>query len=189
MNTKVIIIAGWPGVGKTTLAKQLQKDTGYVILNKDDLTKDVTSRLHEILGIAPEDRESILHTTVVRSLTHQMLYNAAHCVLDSGHSVIIDTPFDQYITKKEWYSHMAEEIGCCPLILWIEIPKEQEYQQLLSRNRAIDSWKITHFDEYYARRQGMNYEVPSEYFVRCSNSYEELVKYIKTYQKLKGDKG
>ncbi|MGN0347465.1 MAG: AAA family ATPase [Lachnospiraceae bacterium] len=171
---QIVIIAGFPGVGKSTLANQLQKETGWVLLDKDELTRGITGRIHRLLGLPEEDRESHLHKTVVRELTHTMLYNAANEVLRSNHSVILDAPFEQYIQEDDWYPSLVKIFNQNPFVVWVEIPKEQELQQLIRRNRDLDKWKINHFEEYYKGRENLCLKVPDEFLFRISADYIEL---------------
>lgn len=183
MLPKLIIIAGFPGVGKSTVAKRLQRDISLqhgscLLIDKDEITKGITSGLHRLLGLAEEDRESELHKTKVTPLCHEILYNAAACGLNSGLSVIIDAPFEKYIQNPDWYPSLCERFQVNPYVIWMEIPKEQELRQLISRNRPIDTWKINHFEEYYAGRDTITLKVPKEYLFRCGQEYQVIYDHL-----------
>lgn len=165
---KIIIVAGFPGTGKSTLAKKIQKHSGYVLLDKDYLNKGITDRIHDAIGIPRDDRESKAHKDLVRPISHEILYNSAEAVLNCDIGVIIDAPFEQYIQERDWYPMLVERFGVKPLVVWVEVSKELEYSQLKERGRSIDKWKLEHFEEYYAQREGMVIRVPEDDLVRIN---------------------
>lgn len=85
MPRKLLVVHGGSAVGKTTLAKRLSSDLGYVLLAKDNFKE----LLYDTLGKPPTRDES----TVYGLAATKALYASASTFLDSGKNVILESAF------------------------------------------------------------------------------------------------
>ncbi len=92
---KMIIICGYPGVGKTTIADKLAMKLGYILLNVDDIWDFIS------LSIVSEnnDRGKIAYTVLQNLIMRQ---------ISLGNSVIVDVPFTHNWLREALFSIAKE---------------------------------------------------------------------------------
>jgi predicted kinase len=106
------ILLGYPGAGKTTVAKLLHGLTGAVHLWADK------TRL-EMFG--EPDMEQYSHSQNMQLYTH-MNHEAAE-LLSSGKSVIYDTNF-RYRKDRDFMRKIADSASATVGLIWIQVPLE-----------------------------------------------------------------
>lgn len=85
MTARFILIQGAPGVGKTTIARRLEQDTGIKLIAKDDIKEHLYNRL----GLPSNKDESMLYGRVaIRSV-----YVAIDEFMKAGQRVIAEGAF------------------------------------------------------------------------------------------------
>jgi predicted kinase len=107
---------GYPGAGKTTIAKVIAKLTGAVRLSSDEVR----------LELFPQPTFS--------EDEHQKLYDTLNertaDLLRQGQSVIYDANLNRYEHRKEKYD-ICRQLNVQSVLLWVKTPKE------LSKTRAV----------------------------------------------------
>lgn len=102
--SKLIIVCGFPGAGKTTLAELLSKKLNIVCLHKDDIKEE----LYEILGGSSlEDSKRIGRQSI------ELLLQLTERQLQRGIDIIIEAPFaivDDHEVFKRWQEKYKIEI-------------------------------------------------------------------------------
>jgi predicted kinase len=97
----MILMKGHPGTGKSSIAKELSKRTGWALIDKDDArdSLDVLSDLAEQVDL--------------NGLSYRIMWKVTETQLECGNSVIVDCPLarvDLYRQAKvfaEKVRHMA----------------------------------------------------------------------------------
>ena len=108
MQSKLMVITGHPGSGKTTLAKQLADKYKLVYISKDALKERIFD------GLGSSDKEWSLK---VSGVAHRIMDDMVQQELGAGHSVIVESNFKPEIDS-ERFSAMASELGAeCVQIL------------------------------------------------------------------------
>jgi len=95
-KTKLIVVCGLPGSGKTTLSKELSKRTKIVCLRKDSI-KEALYDIFEMKTL--EDSKNIGEKSI------KLLFNLSEEQLTQGINLIIEAPFnfsDDYRIFKHW---------------------------------------------------------------------------------------
>ncbi|HEY5805785.1 MAG TPA: ATP-binding protein [Candidatus Saccharimonadales bacterium] len=112
----LFMMFGYPGAGKTTTAKIIQKLTNAEYLSSDDL------RLKLFPNPTYSQEE---HNAVYAALNKQ-----AEELLRQGKSVIYDANLNRYEHRLEKYE-LCERAGARAALFWVQAPRE------LARERAV----------------------------------------------------
>jgi len=117
-ETQLILTCGLPGVGKTTLARQLAADRSAVCLTKDEwLTA---------LGSSPWD-------TPTREKVEHELWHLAQAILRLGLSVVLDFGLWARIERDEMRS-VARDLGVGVELHYLEVPTDELWRRIQARN-------------------------------------------------------
>ena len=121
MNPPVLyLMLGYPGAGKTTVAKFVQQLTGAERLTSDQVRLELFSQ--------PK----------FTAVEHQALYGAldqrTEALLNAGKSVIYDANLNRYQYRQEKYDICAR-IGAKPVLLWLNTPRVIAKERALRINR------------------------------------------------------
>lgn len=115
----LLLFAGLPGTGKTTLADAYAAETGILHLNSD--------RLRAELGLRGDYRPE------AKQLVYDELLHQTRHALESGKTVLVDSTFYKKEVRRP-FEHLACECGV-PL-LWIETTaSESALRERLGRPR------------------------------------------------------
>ena len=114
----LFLMVGLPGAGKTTLAKQIEKERGALRLTPDDW-------MHA-LGIDLFDES-------MRSKIEALQWEISARVLKIGRDVILDFGFWS-IGEREDYAARASEIGARVEICFLDLPMEDLRNRVRQRN-------------------------------------------------------
>lgn len=121
---KLLIIAGMPSAGKSTIAKEISRQLGLPVLEKDEIKEE----LFDTLGYADrvEKRKLDIAATAV-------LMRNAESLLQSGSSLIIVNNFrkDMETPVRE----MIDRCGCRSAMLFLGGDNDVFYQRYVERDR------------------------------------------------------
>lgn len=85
---RLVLVGGGPGSGKTTLSHALAQETGWVVVDSDELRKDLASVGHlERTGDRPDEG---LYSRQQTDATYEALCRRAGVLLAAGESVVLD---------------------------------------------------------------------------------------------------
>lgn len=188
-NTRLIIITGCAGSGKTTIGKELARDLGYTYIDKDTVTRDFTDFVLERSGSSKGDRESNLYREELLPIEYKTTFKLCREILDNGCNVIVTIPFISQIRDySKWEEIRAEaKIKSHEVrFVWIEHNLETEHENIKKRGAERDNYKLAHWENYSAGIEGI---APAEEYqayiytndcnINLSTAVIDLKKWIK----------
>lgn len=119
----IIILAGMPATGKSTLAKRLQKEFGYPILEKDDIKEG----LFDTLGFSCYEEKRVLDVAA-----NEVLLRWMDAMMKAGQSMIVDNNFDAVSGKK--LGRMLEERPCKCVTVFMNGDPQVLYERYFQRD-------------------------------------------------------
>jgi predicted kinase len=137
------LMLGYPGAGKTTIAKAIHELTGSVHLWADHIRRELY------------DKPTYAHEENIRLYNH--LNQLTGELLAADNSVIFDTNFNFYKDRQHLRA-IAKQHGATTKLIWITTPKD------IARERAT---KDAH--KQHTRVLG---DMSIEHFERISNNFE-----------------
>lgn len=121
---KLIIIAGMPATGKSTVAGKLGKALGMPILEKDDIKEE----MFDTIGYADLTQKRALDAAA----TNILLRNA-ETLLKSGVSLILVNNFDSAMAPT--VQSMIDRCGCRCVTVFLNGDPEVLYQRYVERDK------------------------------------------------------
>lgn len=139
-----VTMSGYPGVGKTMVAKKLHKQLGAILLRTDEIREAVIKQTrHDPDGIL--NREDL-------QMVYRVMFRVATSCLASGHSVVMDATFSKSENRSR-VLRIAREAGAAFAIVNVTCPSEL-VQKRLVEGRKGDSSQAD-FSHHLAYKNGI----------------------------------
>lgn len=148
---KIHLIYGKLCSGKTTLAKELARTEGGVVLSSDEL----------MLTIFPEDGLGNAYDAISSRVT-EYLWKKAFEIASAGMDVILDWGFWTERARQEALSRCREK-NVPVLRHLIDIPDDEWHRRIDARNRAVQAGQVQAYpvDEGLYRKFLSRYQPPA----------------------------
>ncbi|ETA04000.1 putative kinase [Frankia sp. CcI6] len=147
----LVMVAGFPGSGKTEFARFIAEITGWPLLDKDTLSRPLTESLLLATGDDPNDRHSDTYVGRIRPLEYRSMFDTAFDNLRLGITTIVTAPFVRELGDARWVERMAKRAGNCGAavaVVWLRCDIDSMRDYMESRDAARDSWKLSYWDDY-----------------------------------------
>ena len=151
VQPKTILIGGYAGSGKTELGRILCRLTGWMIIDKDTITRPIVECTLEALGLPPNDRESKTYLTRIRPREYEALMSTAHENAECHAGSMVTAPFLHEFADPAWIdrerSRFADE-GVPATLVWVTCDEETMQTYLRRRGAARDTAKLNDWPAY-----------------------------------------
>ena len=139
--SKVIIVCGTPGSGKTTHARQLVAANSATLLDIDTATERLVKVGLAEAGHSADDRDSDYFKQTYREPVYQALFDIARDNLPY-HDVVITGPFTKEIQDPDWPAKLSQALGSEVEVHYVQCPPEIRRQRLAARGDDRDQAKL-----------------------------------------------
>lgn len=169
MTSKLILIGGAPGSGKTYIGKELSRRVGLFV-DKDTVSRFFAEPMLKLLGSHSDDRESETYLAHVRNIEYETMMKHALENLEGGHSVICSAPFIREFNDEQWLDDIqleAELLDAEVVKVWIHVDPATARERIIARGAGRDLWKLANWDAYIS---GIPQSAPSPDMLVIDNS-------------------
>jgi len=126
VSCAAIVIAGWPGCGKSTLARGLARVLGVVPLERDSFLEPLAAPALRAAGESPGDFTCPFFKQEISPAGYEALESVAASILASGggHRVALVAPYGRRVGDPEWLPALERRLGAPTCLLWLTAPLE-----------------------------------------------------------------
>jgi gluconokinase len=168
--SRLVVLIGFSGSGKSFLAKKLAEKLGYQILRSDVIRKKLAGL--NPLQPARSDYGRGLYSPEMTKRVYQTLVDEAKRLINGGERVILDATF-----LKRWQRELVLRHFPTALFVWVYADDDTVRERLAQRkNDPSDA----DYSVYLKQKEG--FEPPTELlttFVVRSEEWEKLLKFLK----------
>lgn len=161
----ITVHCGLQAAGKTTAAHHQAEETEALLIDKDTINP-LESRMCELAGLDPDDRDSPAYVEKVLPHTMRMLGNVVSTLADDF-DLVVDAPF---LEEADWSERFGESLseylrmrwnlyppyawGTEPQppvgirTVWHDVDPETQRERMMQRDSPRDAWKLENWAEF-----------------------------------------
>ncbi|GAS97297.1 putative uncharacterized protein [Mycolicibacterium canariasense] len=151
----VAVVLGPAGSGKSSVSRRLACRLGAAHLDKDTIVGGLTEEILRLAGHDPHDRDNNpYYVDNVMPLEYAALLRVAGDCLRAGTSVVLDAPFGAFLDDTEFLTRASLEYEWPPaqrLVIRVVTDADTIRRRIVRRGLSRDTWKLEHWDEFWAR--------------------------------------
>lgn len=167
----VVMVAGCPGSGKSTVGKKISHEMKIAFIDKDTVAREISEKAIELQKSYEGDYETNAYGKSIRTAQYKDMGLIAAVNLELKRSVLITAPFNSQVkrprvgdnglqVKDESIAELLylnqNDFGTMKwaglYLVWVETSREVELSRLFARDAKRDSWKLAHWISH-ARKQ------------------------------------
>lgn len=151
----VAVVLGPAGSGKSSVSRHLAHRLRAAHLDKDTIVGGLTEEILRLAGHDPHDRDNNpYYVDNVMPLEYVALLRVAGDCLRAGTSVVLDAPFGAFLDDAEFLTRVSAKHQW-PQAQWLVVrvvtDADTIRQRIAQRGLSRDTWKLEHWDEFWAR--------------------------------------
>lgn len=144
-----IVVAGWPGSGKSSLAKALGNQIKGVLIDKDDITAPLVSASLTAAGERADDFNCDFYKHWLSAPSYETVERAAARVAEAAVVPIIDAPYGVRAAQVGWHDQLRDRLSIESLhVIWLWAPIDQLRRRIQGRGYARDTETLRTWDHF-----------------------------------------
>lgn len=129
----LIVMRGYPGTGKSTIAREIARAVKAVLIDKDIIRQTAV----DVLGDRPD----------IGDFAYELMFALTREQLKLGLSVVFDTPLTYYRTYEQ--AHLLAQSFHIPMqVIHCQCPPEIQKRRLEGRKGMVSTFQITSWEEW-----------------------------------------
>lgn len=148
---KLVLVGGFPGSGKTEVARMLAGVLDGTHFDKDALTRQATEAALISSGQPRWDRESDYYRTQIRPQEYATLLRTGVERFQWHHTVVLDAPFLAEAADENWLAWLrdtAAGLQARVVLVWIHADLPTMRQRIIDRRAERDTWKLANWEQW-----------------------------------------
>ena len=145
--SKVFVVCGAPGVGKTSYGKKLASRLGAVFLDFDTASEPIVQAALVESGHDKDDRDSAYYKKTLRDPSYQAVLDLAKENAQRLNVVIVG-PFTKEQRIADWPEKIAAYVGAEVEVHYLWCSAETRKQRILQRGNPRDRAKLAQWEKY-----------------------------------------
>lgn len=176
MTPRVFFVIGPAGSGKSTVSRHLAERYDAAYLDKDSVVTAFTELLLEQNGSDKNDRDhNEYYQSTILPLEYETLLRLCGDNLRVGRSVVLDAPFGRFFADPDYLLEVSAEWPDAELVV-VHVTAEGPavHDRVARRGYARDTWKLAHWDQFWATAQAIPCEWKGAAHILLDNSTDTL---------------
>ena len=162
-DVHLVLVAGWPGCGKTHIAYEICRKTKFTYLDKDTLNGLMVDQMLIALGspLGSDERDSEIYAKKVRPLEYECLMTSVIENISLGISTVVSAPLINEFSDPHWRMNLKHDcetaLGRTVLIhyVWVHAEEQVMKRRMIARRASRDTYKLENWDAFYKKTLGM----------------------------------
>ena len=158
--TRAFFVIGPAGSGKSRVAQELAKRIGGPYLDKDVVCNGFTGMLLEPQGYDGSERDgNDYYRDDLMPMEYRTLLGIGATNITLGIPVVFDAPFGAYFADDDYVRNAKTEFqwpeDSEAVVVHVQVDGDTVRQRLIDRGLERDSWKLSHWDEFWPKASGV----------------------------------
>lgn len=133
----VVVVAGPPGSGKSTIGRTVAAASGAALLDQDTLTNPLMARIAVLSG-AGDDLDHPSLRGAVRAARYECLRDTAAEIASLGCSVVVVAPFTSEIVDPQAWREFSAPLAARSVLVVVSIDPAESLRRRRSRASSRD---------------------------------------------------
>ncbi|WP_350275024.1 AAA family ATPase [Kribbella sp. HUAS MG21] len=176
MTPTVFFVIGPAGSGKSTVSRQLARRYDAAYLDKDTVATAFTELLLEQNGSDRNDRDhNEYYLSTILPLEYATLLRLCADNLGVGRSVVLDAPFGRFFADGDYLLEATADWPDASLVVvHVTAAGPLVQDRVARRGYARDTWKLAHWDQFWATTQATTCNWSGATHLTLDNSSDTL---------------